>query len=241
MVCAAVVLAAHGLAALAIASRPDDVDLETGAPVVMIELAPMAVAPPTPPTDLAPGPQQMETETQERVAEAPRPEQRQVEEKRETPDMPAPEPTVALPPPVPEPAKQPEEAKAEPEPKEAAPVPTAPPSVTAPAELPAAPAAGRVMRPSSQAIASWQRQLWARLEQKKRWRQAQGGVVRVAFTLDHQGHVTDVHIVRSSGSAVLDAETLAMFRRAEPLPLPPGGMADEQLSFVVPIRYAGSH
>ena len=47
--CAAVVLAAHGLVALAIAHRPDDVDLEAGAPVVMIELAPMAVAPPTPP------------------------------------------------------------------------------------------------------------------------------------------------------------------------------------------------
>jgi periplasmic protein TonB len=241
--CAVVVVAAHGFIALAIASRPDDFDLEAGAPVVMIELAPISVAPPAPPSDLAPGPQQPETESQERMAEVSPPEQRQSEEKRETPDMPAPEPTVALPPPVPEPAKQPEEAKAEPEPKEAAPVPTAPPSVTVPAERPAAPDAGRVVQPTSRAVVSWQRQLMAHLEHYKRYpSRAHGerGTASVAFTIDREGRVSDVRIVRSSGSSVLDDETLAMIRRAQPLPVPPGGTSDQQLSFIVPIRYAAS-
>src|ERR1700686_3238974 len=52
--CAAVVVAAHAVLALAIASRSDDVDLEAGAPVVTIELAPLSVAPPAPVSELAP-------------------------------------------------------------------------------------------------------------------------------------------------------------------------------------------
>jgi periplasmic protein TonB len=241
--CAAVVLAAHGLVALAIAHRPDDVDLDAGAPVAMIELAPMSVAPPTPLSDLAPGPQVMEAESQAQPIDESRPEERQADEKRETPDMPAPDPAVALPPPVPEQSWKPQEAKAEPELKEAAAVPTAPPSVEVPAEQPAAPAAGQVDRPTSQAIVSWQRQLMAHLERHKRYPpQARGeqGIASVAFTLDRAGRVSGVRIVRSSGSSALDGETLAMIRRAQPLPVPPGGIADAELSFIVPIRYAAS-
>ena len=44
-------------------------------------------------------------------------------------------------------------------------------------------------------------------------------------------------IVRSSGSAVLDQETLALLARAQPMPKPPGAMDDRQLSFVAPVRY----
>lgn len=259
--CAAVVLAAHGLVALAIAHRPDDVDLEAGAPVVMVELAPMAVAPPTRLSDLAPGPQVMEAASQaqpaiesrlveranesrpEKPVDESRPQERQAEEKRDIPDMPAPDPAVAPPPPVPQPAWRPQEAKAEPELMEAAAVPTAPPSLEVPAEQAAAPAAGQVDRPTSQAIISWQRRLIAHLERHKRYPpQARGeqGTASVAFTIDREGRVSAVHIARSSGSAALDEETLAMIRRSQPLPVPPGGITDAELSFIVPIRYAAS-
>ena len=43
--CAAVVIAAHGLVALAITGRWDAEDADAGAPVVTVELAPLAVAP----------------------------------------------------------------------------------------------------------------------------------------------------------------------------------------------------
>jgi periplasmic protein TonB len=259
--CAAVVVAAHGLVALAIAHRADDLDLEAGAPVVMLELAPRAAARPTPISELAPGPEVMEAESETRVAELTpqqqvmeakkevrtidqvRPEERQSDETRDIPDVQAPNPEVVLPPPVPRPAWKPEEAEAVPEAKEAAPVPTAPASVAVVAEREAAPAAGQVDRPTSQAVVSWQRQLIAHLEHYKRYPpQAHGeyGTANVAFTLDQTGRVTTMRIVRSSGSTALDDETLAMIRRAQPLPPPPGGITDAELSFIVPIRYAAS-
>jgi len=260
--CAAVALAAHGLLALAVAHRADDLDLEAGAPVVMLELAPRAVAPPTPISELAPGPEVMEAASEARLAELTppqqmrearnevrpidqvRPEERQSDETRDTPDVPAPNPEVVLPPPVPRPAFKPEEAEAVPEAREAAPVPTAPVSVAVTAEREAAPAAGQVDRPTSQAIVSWQRQLIAHLERYKRYppnAHGEVGTANVAFTLDQTGRASGIRIVRSSGSAALDDETLAMIRRAQPLPPPPGGITDAELSFIVPIRYAVSH
>jgi periplasmic protein TonB len=44
-------------------------------------------------------------------------------------------------------------------------------------------------------------------------------------------------IVRSSGSSVLDEETLDMLARAQPMPKPPGNAPDTALSFVVPVRF----
>jgi len=43
--------------------------------------------------------------------------------------------------------------------------------------------------------------------------------------------------VESSGSPTLDQETLAMLVRAQPMPRPPGEVPDNQLSFVVPVRF----
>ena len=240
--CAAVVLAAHGMLALAIASRTPDADVDAGAPVVLVELAPLAVAPPAEKSELAPGPMQLDNESQERVSEETKPEQKEPELKREIEQPVAPNPAVVLPPPVPQPVKEPEEV-AQPEPKEAAPVPTAPPNVVAPAEQPATPTVGAVARPLAAAIATWQRLLQAHLERHKRFPpQAQGehGISTLVFTIDRQGRVLSARISRSSGSALLDGETLAMIRRAQPLPLPPGDIADEQLSFSVPIRYGTS-
>jgi len=43
--------------------------------------------------------------------------------------------------------------------------------------------------------------------------------------------------VRSSGSGLLDRETLALIERAQPMPPPPPEMAGSQIAVVVPIRY----
>ena len=121
-----------------------------------------------------------------------------------------------------------------------------PPQQQAPA-MPSAPAAAPppAASPSPQspspAIASWQQSLVAHLARFQRYPpQARGaqGVVTVAFRIDRQGNVVSSRIAKSSGSAVLDADALAMIKRAAPLPPPPAGIADDDLSIVVPIRYS---
>jgi TonB family protein len=106
------------------------------------------------------------------------------------------------------------------------------------------PVAGAPSPPASvsSAIAGWQQLLVARLAKVQRYpAQARGvqGVVSLAFTIDRHGGVVSSRIVKSSGSTVLDAEALALITRATPLPPPPADIADSDLSFVVPIRFAG--
>ena len=60
----------------------------------------------------------------------------------------------------------------------------------------------------------------------------------LAFTIDRKGKVLSSQIATSSGSAVLDAEALALVKRAAPFPPPPAEVADTDLSFVVPIRFS---
>jgi TonB family protein len=91
------------------------------------------------------------------------------------------------------------------------------------------------------ATASWQQSLVARLAKVQRYpAQVRGvqGVVSLAFTMDRHGKVVSSRIVKSSGSAVLDAEALDLIKRAAPLPPPPADIADSDLSFIVPIRFA---
>jgi protein TonB len=127
-----------------------------------------------------------------------------------------------------------------PAPALAAPVPTAPQMAPTPAPRVAALAVGQVARPTPAAIAGWERLLVAQLERHKRYPpDARGkvGEARLAFSIDRGGRVLASRIVRSSGSAALDEEALALIKRAAPLPPPPAGVPDERLSFVVPIRY----
>jgi periplasmic protein TonB len=101
------------------------------------------------------------------------------------------------------------------------------------------PAAPAQPKPSS-AMASWYKALAARVARFQRYpTQARGaeGVVTVGFRIDRQGQIVSSQIVKSSGSAVLDADALALIKRAAPLPAPPAEIADANLSFVVPIRY----
>src|SRR5262245_15342709 len=239
--CAAAVLLVHATVLLALWARPDYADSDAGAPVVLIELAPLPVAPPAPESELAPGPQQLQAESREKMRED-APDEKPPDIER-VPDLaPAPNPAVTLPA-VPEPPKERPREEARQEPAEAAPVPTAPPAAVAPAARPAAPPPGRVPRPASAALLGWQHALVAQLERNKRYPPAAGGAqgtARLAFRIDRRGHLLESHITQSSGSAALDEETLALARRAQPFPSPPANATENQLSIVVPIRYAAS-
>jgi periplasmic protein TonB len=214
-IAAAVAVALHGSLALLFLNRAPTSDFDAGAPVVTIELpeAPAAFA--TPPNDLAPGPLEAETDPTP-PEEKPKPIQ--------------PESDVALPMPEP-PREQPVEQK------QAA----APPSVTMPS-APAPPVAGAAVQPSTASVNRWESELVAHIERFKRYpgaARAEGvqGVARVAFTIDADGKVLASRVVKSSGSPDLDAESLAMLTRAQPVPRPPAGVAMKLLSFVVPVRF----
>jgi colicin import membrane protein len=66
-----------------------------------------------------------------------------------------------------------------------------------------------------------------------RERGARGSAV-VTFTLDDAGELTNVSLLRSSGDADLDAESLALVARAAPFPKPP---PDAQHAFAAEITF----
>jgi protein TonB len=115
---------------------------------------------------------------------------------------------------------------------------------TAPSNAPTVPRSttktAPVRTPSPPEITKWQQSLVAHLGRFKRY-PAQGGaaegVVSLAFTIDRKGNVVSSRIEKTSGSTLLDAEALAMVKRAAPLPAPPAEIADADLTFVVPIRF----
>lgn len=92
---------------------------------------------------------------------------------------------------------------------------------------------------SSVSPARWQSRLMAHLERRKRYpssarRARQEGVAQVRFTIDGNGNVQSVALARSSGVAELDAEVVAMVRRASPVPAPPPGVGR---TIVVPVQF----
>jgi periplasmic protein TonB len=108
------------------------------------------------------------------------------------------------------------------------------------------PVATRPSPPASipSAAASWQQLLVARLARLQRYPpQARGvqGVVSLAFSIDRRGNIVSSRIVKSSGAALLDAEALDLIKRAAPFPPPPAEIADSELSFIVPIRFAAGN
>ncbi|MBI3703986.1 MAG: TonB family protein [Rhizobiales bacterium] len=175
-VCFTLALSFHAAGAAALLARWNDgADLLANAPVIMLELAPVPVAPVTTPNELPPGPQQAEA----------RPEPQPVKpvEKIELTQTPQAELPVTLPKPIEKPKdKTPKQKHA--------------------------------------SLAS-----------------APYGVAQLAFSIDRGGGVHNARIAHSSGSSVLDRETLALLERAQPLPPPPAEIQGGQIAVVVPIRY----
>jgi protein TonB len=241
------VVAAHGGAAVAMlhgspASEPDD-----PAAAMMIELAPMPVAAVRlPAEELPPGPEQVQADAAvsppaEQREEQPEKKQGREQADERQPEIPPaenPELAVAAKPPEPEQkVSVPEESQV------SAPVTTAP---QAPhfeqAAVTAAPAQGPVTISNSNAVPNWRRQIVTRLERHKRYPAAaharhERGTAQLVFRLDRDGRVTETHIARSSGSAVLDQEALEIVRRAQPFPALPPEIAGPHVELSVPIRF----
>ena len=224
--CFALAVAFHAAGAAALFARwSEDSNLVAGTAVVMVDLAPVAVSPNIT-TDVAPGPLQQEAE--------PEPQPEKPIEKVELPPDPQAEPVVAVtPPPKLEPPKE-----KKPKQKHAS-LASAPTRADQQVDRPAAPMPGLSSR-NSDALPNWKTQLVAKLERSKRYpSESRGdqGIAQLAFSVDRQGGVHNARIVRSSGSSVLDHETLALVQRAQPLPPPPPEVSGAQIPIVVPIRY----
>jgi protein TonB len=88
--------------------------------------------------------------------------------------------------------------------------------------------------------ATWQKELSAHLDKHKKYpseRSQKAAEIYVRFTLDRMGHVISTSIEKGSGDAAFDEAALAMVRRSDPVPAPPPLIADEGLSFTVPVIF----
>jgi len=100
---------------------------------------------------------------------------------------------------------------------------------------PAPPVAAQVISPS------WQRALAEWLAEHKAYpdaarRRGEQGDVTLRFTVQRSGQVTDVTVVKSSGSPRLDAAAMAMLRGASVPPFDTA-MTELRITATVPIRY----
>jgi len=88
--------------------------------------------------------------------------------------------------------------------------------------------------------ATWQKELSAHLDKHKRYpaaRSQKAAEIVVSFALDRMGHVLSASIVKGSGDPAFDEAALAMVRRSDPVPQPPPLIADEGLSFTLPVIF----
>ncbi len=207
-------------------------------PEPRLEPKPEPATPPAPPPPTPAEPEAVLPEAE------PQPEQKEPQPEQEKPQ---PEQRAPQPDPTPEPPPT-EQAAESPSPEKAssdatASTASAPPDAARQSERAAAPRQG-VERPMADLnqVPSWRDTLLRRLNEAKRYpsrarRLRQEGVGYLRFEMDMEGRVLASGIARSSGYPLLDEETLALLRRAAPLPRPPKALAGQRLEFVVPVEF----
>jgi periplasmic protein TonB len=222
-------------------------------PAIMVEMAPATSAPQSTPLDLAPGPVMQQADAsppeaakqeavEEQIAPTAPQEKAEVvappEQKQATPQRP--EPAKVTPEQKPTPVK-PKVVRADAKkPTEATPAPR---TTAAPKAERQAPAASAVSSgASAAAVASYKQMVAAHLQRFKQYPLAakaagQQGTARVSFTLSRSGGVMSASLGGSSGHSALDAETLAMVRRAQPFPPFPSDVKQSSMSFSAPVAF----
>lgn len=87
---------------------------------------------------------------------------------------------------------------------------------------------------------TWEKELVAHINKYKRYpadRSSQSAQVTVSFVLDRVGHIVSSQVVTGSGDQSFDAAAVAMLQRADPVPPPPPLVADEGLTFTLPVIF----
>jgi protein TonB len=212
---AAVVASLHAALVVKIMNWQESVTGDEGTEAILVDLAPYTGPSTDSKNDLAPGPEQQQSKS---TPDA-QPQKAEETEKIEPPPT-VPDADVQLP----AEAKPPDKPKEQPTP----PVPetTSPPRP----------------RPSAAQVASWHRRIALQVERHKGYPASararhETGTAELAFTLDRNGKVLASRVVRTSGFAALDQETIDTVRRAQPFPPPPPNIPGETFDFTVPIRF----
>jgi protein TonB len=233
---------------------------------IMIEMAPMPVAPDTPELDVAVGPQQEMSERStpseksekpventepdpqpsetvpERVAESDiKPEDLpEIENAEAVLDVgakkPETEPEKVEETKPPEKSEKTKQSKPQDQTKKAAKATSAPKPLPAPRARTNAAPASGVS--SSMSIAKWRGMVVAHMNRHKRYPGSGGGTSSVAFTIDRSGRVLSARLVGSSGSAALDQEAVSLARRASPVPAPPANIGRGSIVLQVPVKFS---
>jgi protein TonB len=228
-------------AALAYVHMQDIESDDLGAPG--IEIALELASPQAPPSDLPPGPDSEASMASPPVVEQ-KTEVKDVDLPHETPvEAEDPDRIVAL-----EKSKQPDEKAPEVKEQEANPSEqsvaqeaTATPSVSAAVEADKATTIDQGTGESRQRVrVTWQKELLAHLDKHKKYpadRNQQAAQIVITMSLDRMGRVLSASVSKSSGDESFDAAALAMVQRASPVPAPPPLVADEGLSFALPVVF----
>ena len=89
---------------------------------------------------------------------------------------------------------------------------------------------------------TWQRELAVHLDRHKRYPadRARDADIVLNMVLDRSGRVVSVSVVKGSGDIAFDEAAVSMLRRASPVPAPPPLIADEGLSFMLPVNFRRS-
>ncbi len=260
------VVALHGGAVYAALNWPHEAIVASDPPAaIMIELAPLPVAPDMPQQDIALGPQAVAAQAatpSEQEDKPVEPEKTEPEVKPEVktkievpplPEKPKPEAVLAqtTPPesqqdkPKDKPKKEkrkpdkPKKSERKPQDRTAqdSPVTAAPQAANARrAVTNAAPMAGMS---SSVSQATWHSMIMALLNRNKRQPPGGGrGTATVAFSIDRSGRVLSARLAGSSGSAALDQEAVALTHRVSPVPPPPPNIGNGgSILLAVPVSF----
>lgn len=257
MMSALIVTALHGLAVVAWNFWPEPQAPAGGAlPPIVIEVSLVSANPETTPLDLAPGPVMQQSDSSS-AASSPAASAEQAF----APTLPAAESDVMLPAAQPRVAQS-EEIKKETHKSEAkeaahrkniddrkkksvdrkpAPKTTAPSRAENRTEHATSRSAG--MEAMASALPSYRQRVAAHLQRYKQYPselRAAGirGTSRLTFVINRSGHVLSSRLSGSSGHSGLDAETMAMIRRAQPLPPFPPEITVSSMSFTVPVQFS---
>ena len=258
---AALIATAHAaLIALGMAwytqSPPPGVSL----PTILVDMAPLSAAPKTTQIDLAPGPEMQQADPPPPL---PEPVQQETVPEQIAPSPPQEKPIVEAPPeqkiqavpPKPEPTPivpdRPTLPPAKPKPvrtetRKPVDTPPAPRTSAAPKaerQAPSAASAATAGASAAAALASYNQQVASHLQRFKQYPSSskaagERGTARLSFSLGRGGQVLGSRLAGSSGHAALDAETLAMVRRAQPFPPFPADIKQASISFTVPVNFS---
>jgi len=226
---AIVSLVVHGGVGAALFLGLADASPAASPPAAMVvELAALPSAPPVPPTEAPPQPEQTEAK--------PRP----IVNKVKLPPIPKLAFNVPAAVTVPlkeldDPNKKQAEKPADETTKAAAPFAER-------KDKPAAPQMGAPSNANPQAEANWEAKVLGVFNRKKRYPAAaqsggQEDVVYVRVTVDRSGRVIASQIRKSRGYTLLNEEVSALARRVSPLPKPPNEIAGETISLLVPVEF----